>query len=251
MNITPEIYAEQKTPRFGSANPERMTMAFWEFMVPNREAAWNARMLFNDTQRTPDPVWCFHRFGTSITEMPDGRLICVGGEHEDFYDPDFYIYNDVIALLPSGQIEIYGYPEAVFGPTDFHTATLWGDHIYLIGTIGYSGERDSGATPVYRLDTNPYAIERLTTTGDHPGWISRHEAQLDPESAIITIRGGKLHGDRDGKPTYDDNDRVHQLDLRTLRWSLSSDRYQAVESYWPTTDEIDLLTDWFTRTQPR
>lgn len=40
------------------------------------------------------PVWCFNRFGATRTKLPDGRTVCIGGEHEDFYDPDFYIYND-------------------------------------------------------------------------------------------------------------------------------------------------------------
>jgi len=26
-------------------------------------------------------------------QLPDGRLVSVGGEHEDYYDPDFCIYN--------------------------------------------------------------------------------------------------------------------------------------------------------------
>ena len=47
------------------------------------------------------PVWCFSRFGTSLTELPDGRFVQIGGEHEDFYDPDFCIYNDVtVQKLP-------------------------------------------------------------------------------------------------------------------------------------------------------
>ena len=57
--------------------------------------------------------------GQSQTELPDGRLICVAGEHEDSYDPDFHIYNDVVVFDPSGEYEIYGYPQNVFPPTDF------------------------------------------------------------------------------------------------------------------------------------
>jgi hypothetical protein len=33
---------------------------------------------------------------------------CIGGEHEDYYDPDVHIYNDVVVLGPGGEIEIYG-----------------------------------------------------------------------------------------------------------------------------------------------
>jgi hypothetical protein len=42
-----------------------------------------------------------------------------GGEHEDFYDPDFCIYNDVFVHERDGSVAIYGYPESVFPPTDY------------------------------------------------------------------------------------------------------------------------------------
>ena len=70
------------------------------------------------------PVWCAQRFGQTVTLLPDGRAVQIAGEHEDHYDPDFTIYNDVFVHEPDGTIRIFGYPEAVFPPTDFHTATL-------------------------------------------------------------------------------------------------------------------------------
>ena len=69
------------------------------------------------------PVWCFDRFGQSMTILPDGRRIFIAGEHEDWYDPDFFIYNDVVVISTNGDIEhIFGYPIEVFPPTDFHAA---------------------------------------------------------------------------------------------------------------------------------
>ena len=38
----------------------------------------------------------------------------MGGEHEDFYDPDFCIYNDVVVYDGHGDFTIYGYPKEVF-----------------------------------------------------------------------------------------------------------------------------------------
>ena len=35
----------------------------------------------------------FFRLGGTRTELSDGRVIWIGGEHEDGYDPDFCIYN--------------------------------------------------------------------------------------------------------------------------------------------------------------
>ena len=66
-------------------------------------------------------------------------MICIAGEHEDYYDPDFCIYNDVVVLGLDGSVEIYGYPKDVFPPTDFHTATLVGDRVIVIGRLGYMG----------------------------------------------------------------------------------------------------------------
>jgi hypothetical protein len=59
------------------------------------------------------------------------------GEHEDHYDPDFFIHNDVVVRTPDGEVAIYGYPTEVFLPTDFHTATLLPASIVLIGSLGY------------------------------------------------------------------------------------------------------------------
>src|SRR6185312_15079372 len=101
-------------------------------------------------------------------------VVQVAGEHEDFYDEDFCIYNDVFVHSRDGGIRIFGYPESVFPPTDFHTATLIGEYIYLIGSLGYSGHRRYGTTPVYRLHTGTFKIEPLETTGAAPGWLYEH-----------------------------------------------------------------------------
>ena len=113
------------------------------------------------------------------------------GEHEDYYDPDFYIYNDVIVLGPVGQIDVYGYPKEVFPPTDFHTATVERDRIIIIGGLGYSENRRPCDTPVYSLDLRQYRISQFRTSGEMPGWISKHEACYDPKG-IITIKGGQV-----------------------------------------------------------
>ena len=68
------------------------------------------------------PMWCFERFGQSTTPL-GAVTVLIGGEHEDHYDPDFHIYNDLVVIAPGGGTEIYGYPRSVFPPTDFHSAT--------------------------------------------------------------------------------------------------------------------------------
>ncbi|RMH28034.1 MAG: hypothetical protein D6692_06905 [Planctomycetota bacterium] len=156
--------------------------------------------------------------------MADGRIICIGGEHEDGYDPDFCIFNDVVVLFPadgkddvdleSGRVEIYGYPESIFPPTDFHSATIVEDQIYIIGSLGYGDDRDDDSCQLYVLDSNNYRINSLEHSGPHPGWISRHHASYDPAAHAITVRGGK----RIVADDYRANHCIHRLHLEVMRW---------------------------------
>ncbi|MEO8610401.1 MAG: hypothetical protein ABI690_21070 [Chloroflexota bacterium] len=214
MEITQKMFAKMRHPRRGKANPERIYNPVWKFMVQNKESASWARLHFE----TPgSPVWSFDRFGMSETILSDGRVIYIAGEHEDYYDSDFYIYNDVIIIHPDGEIAIYGYKEAVFPPTDFHSATRINNHIYIIGRAGYWDERILSFTPVYRLNCDSLEIERLVTSGDYPGWISNHEAKFDEPNNKILIQSGKLVPEDDAAK-YEDNFQAYQLDLATLTW---------------------------------
>jgi hypothetical protein len=212
-----EEYLATKHRRYGKGNPERMNCPFWESMVRAGTGAWSARDHFGDVNLNDDPVWCFMRFEKSINELLDGRIVEIGGEHEDYYDPDFCIYNDVVVHHGDGSFDILGYPREVFPPTDFHTATLVGKFIYIIGSLGYSRERQGGATQVYRLDTETFAIEEMRTSGDNPGWISRHKATLR-ENREIHVRGGKLCTWNAGTEDYVDNQSEYVLNLDTLVW---------------------------------
>ena len=60
--------------------------------------------------------------GQAHVVLPDDRNVYIAGEHEGHYDPDFYIYNDVV-IVDGDCIRILCYPESVFTLTDFHTAT--------------------------------------------------------------------------------------------------------------------------------
>jgi len=185
-------YEDGKRRRFGEGNPQRMDVPFWQAMVWCGWSAASARMLFDGAQgerEERDPVWCYRRFGKSITQLPDGRFLEIGGEHEDFYDPDFCIYNDVFVHDGQGGFEIFSYPKEVFPPTDFHSATLVGSWIYIIGCMGYDAQQVFGHTPVYRIHIDTLAIERIETMGDNPGWICRHRAVLVGEE--IHVSGGQ------------------------------------------------------------
>jgi len=250
MKISRELFDQQRCPRFGNANPERIRLEFWEWMIrgddtppaepddslnpygwmmrmgylKSRYGPWRARDLFNiPVNRDTGPIWTFDRMGATETELPDGRLVRIGGEHEDSYDPDFCIYNDVVVFGPTDQIEIYGYPKEVFPPTDFHTATLTGDHIIIIGCLGYMDDRRPGYTPVYSLDLSGYRFTKIETSGEMPGWVFKHEAAFDSERTI-TIRGGETHDESCGRIRLRRNIEEFALDIRSWTWRRLTNR---------------------------
>ncbi|WP_197994962.1 ankyrin repeat domain-containing protein [Gimesia panareensis] len=221
FRATPADYQQWKSPRFGTTNPQRMNNPFWDDMIRSGKNAYLAREHFNDNSafEKPGVVWSFDRFGSSLTRLPDGRYVQVGGEHEDYYDPDFYIYNDVVIHDGQGNFEIYGYPKAVLPPTDFHSENLVKDEIYLIGGLGYPHQRVENETPVYRLKTGTWKIEKVPTTGTKPGWISRHRSYYDPKRNVIRIEGGQHEiRSRNRESKLADNTDSYELNLATLHW---------------------------------
>ncbi len=216
--VSPGDFRRAFTRTFGTRNPERMRAPFWEAMIRCGASAYAARQRFEATSGPPaEPVWCAQRFGQSLTFLPDGRGVQVGGEHEDFYDPDFCIYNDVFVHERDGSVAVYGYPESVFPPTDFHTATLVGDAIFVIGSLGYPGARRYGETPVYRLDVRTLRMDRLDARGEAPGWIYGHRATAAGPHRI-RVWGGKVVTETEGEESHAPNPGTVVLDLARLLW---------------------------------
>jgi hypothetical protein len=137
-------------------------------------------------------MWCFDRFGQSVTQLADGRTVLIGGEHEDHYDPHFYIYNDVVVRDDGGRVEIYGYSPDIFPPTDFHSATLVRNQIILIGNLGYPQDRALQHTQVLAVDCDNWSVSRTDTVERSPGWIHRHHTELQSGGASILVTGGQL-----------------------------------------------------------
>ncbi|MCW1922382.1 ankyrin repeat domain-containing protein [Luteolibacter arcticus] len=221
LPVSEAEYQEGRSRRFGNANPERMDLPFWNAMVRNGWTGYQAAKQFGDNSYDrDDPVWCHHRFGMSLTPLPDGRFIQIAGEHEDHYDPDFCIYNDVIVHDGKGGFEILGYPEEIFSPTDFHSATLVGEWIYLIGNLGYPHTREAFGreTPVFRFHIATGKIERIATSGTSPGWIHSHEAKLD-NGCIRVFQGKVLALDEDGESKFSGLLGSYSMDLATGVWT--------------------------------
>lgn len=221
-DLPPEDFQRARTRRFGVQNPQEMNEPFWLGMIRSGLSAYAAHALIDsggDSSDGEQPVWSAQRFGQSITFLPDGRIVQIGGEHEDSYDPNFCIYNDVFVHEPDGTIRLFGYPEAIFPPTDFHTATLMDDgHIYVIGRLGYRGQREFGHTPVYRLDTRTMHIEPVPTSGDAPGWLYRHKAT--PISADeIKVEAGNVARDNDDGEEHEANEDIYVLNVSSGAWT--------------------------------
>lgn len=207
-----------RSPREVVVSPTRLDNPLWHWLVRTRHSGYGANEIFKGPSPfDAGPMWCFDRFGKSETALPDGRVVHIGGEHEDYYDPDFFIYNDVIVVAPDGTIEIRSYSRDVFPPTDFHSATLVGDAIYLIGRLGYGPQRIEGTTPVFRLALETMTIAAVDTSGEAPGWLHRHSAELADDGRGIVVRGGEVWlGDQ---RTDQENIDAWSLDVASGRWT--------------------------------
>lgn len=207
-----------RSPRQVNESPARLDNPLWHWLVRTCHSAYNANKVFNGPSSFEvGPMWCFDRFGKSETALPDGRVVHIGGEHEDDYDPDFFIYNDVTVIDANGSIRIWGYERDVFPPTDFHSATLIGESIFIIGCFGYPEQRMVRHTPVYKLALETMTITPAETAGEAPGWIQRHSAELSDDNRAIIVRGGEVWlGD---KRTMQENIDSWSLDVATGHWT--------------------------------
>lgn len=95
-------------------------------------------------------------------------------------------------LRANGSTEFYGYPTDIFPPTDFHSATLFGDEIFIIGGLRYPDERDPSATLVFRLQLSDFSMQVVKTCGNTPSWLYDHSAELDEARHTIVCSGGKV-----------------------------------------------------------
>lgn len=210
-------FLDWRSPRRGTTNPTRQNNAVWRWLFISKLNAYQSNQQF----KGPDPFvagpgWSNDRFGQTTTYLPDGRTIYIAGEHEDSYDPDFYIYNDVIVQHPNGELDFYGYPTDVFPPTDFHTATLVGNYIWIIGNLGYFDERKTKNTiPIHTLNASTLVMESISATGESPPSICHHSAAYLPENNNIQIMSGEIWQDKESEK----NNTVWHFDLNTLSWA--------------------------------
>lgn len=224
VTCTPEAFTRHHQPRPGQHNGEEITTAFHIAMLESSENAYGAGEGFGLERSFGDKtwrhIWNADRFGQSLTGLPDGRWVQIGGEHEDSYDPDFFIYADVIVHTPPSapggawDRRVLAYPEDRFPPTDSHTATLVDGRIIVIGCLGYPAQRRPGQTPVYALDTHSFEMQRLECTGTAPGWLHKHQAQW-VAPGVVEVWGGERCVDGNQWQALPGRWR---LDLARLQW---------------------------------
>lgn len=168
-------YVTADIHEWATANPTDVTSRLSDPSGPDVCSSWDM------------PWWNLHRFGMSHTVLPSGREVFVGGEHEDYYDPNFFIYNDVIVRDTDGSIRVYAYSRDVFPPTDFHVAVLYKDDLWIFGSIGYDSHLKKGAPmQVLRLDLNTFAMEKIVSDGG-PKWV--HWKEDDPSKPTLLPDG--------------------------------------------------------------
>jgi hypothetical protein len=217
--LTPQDFAAWRSPRVVVDNPTRLDNPLWHWLVRTRWSAYQANQRFHGPSPFgAGPMWCFDRFGMSATALPDGRVVHIGGEHEDYYDPDFCIYNDVTVIGADGDIAIHAYPREDFPPTDFHSASLvGGGTVIVIGCLGYADQRTVGETPVYRLALDSMRMSRVATHGEAPGWIHGHTAELSAAGGEIVVKGGEIW--RGERLSMAENIDAWSLRLADGRWT--------------------------------
>jgi len=220
FSVNKEDYLKWRSVRFGKDNPEIVTSNYHRWLIESREPAFLIKRHFGDNifKANPDPIWCFDRFGQSETTDSAGNTYLIGGEHEDYGCNDFCIYNDVVRIGADSSVTLFLYPENVFPPTDFHSATLIGSEIFIIGTIGYVQTRKDGTTNVFRLSLHDMSISKYETTGENPGWIFCHIAKYDKESnEIIVYDGERCHPEEN---IILNNFDVYGLNVKDGKWRL-------------------------------
>lgn len=223
--VTRKLFRQWQTARRGSKPAEELTNPVWQWLFRGRVDPYHAGERFKTflakalgrVEFPSEPRWAGCRMGQSRTELADGRVFWIAGEHEDYYDPDFYIYNDVIVQHSDGKVAIFGYPSSSFRPTDFHSATaIDGDQtILLIGSIGYSDQRNVGRTQIYALNTETLKIREINSSENGPGWINKHKATVSDDGISIVIRGGEVLSD-DG---FLENIDEWSLSLSDFQWT--------------------------------
>jgi hypothetical protein len=160
-------------------NPTKICKPFWKYMISHGDMnAWDAAKKLGLGMQDR-PIFCFQRFGRTETILPDGRIVYIAGEHEDFYDPDFFIYNDVVVVRGRADTRARLEPERMSAPSsddpeDFEAGDAgWRKYVFEERTkeILRNALAAEGASPddidIYRYPTDVFAPTDFHTATYH------------------------------------------------------------------------------------
>lgn len=223
-NISPQQLSIVLKPVQATDNPTRCQHPVYDWLIRSKLYGSSIRQLVRQHLHiNPEQaVWCFNRMGQSRTIMADGTQIYIGGEHEDFYDPDFRIYNDAVIVYPDQSTELFQYTEQDFPPTDFHSASLHADekHIILVGCNGHPEQRDLSTTQVATFNVITAQVQLIKTSGQAPAWLHQHEAKwIDTDILEVSSGNVLLAVPEFSYPLFIRNLYRWQLDTISWYWS--------------------------------
>ncbi|WP_213067261.1 hypothetical protein, partial [Acinetobacter sp. CFCC 10889] len=151
---------------------------------------------------------------------------------EDYYFPDFDIYNDVTIKYLDGTCELWNYPEEQFPPVYAHS-TIYDKNThktYITGGLGSGDRQRQNVTEIYVLDLETKDIQKIEALGESPPCLHDHNTKIWNHD-LIEIKGGYiLHKGIAIKNMY-----VWYFNLKTQTWlKQESEQYQQ----WVITPEI-------------
>lgn len=256
--VSVEWFERGRKHRYGRANPERFDEPVWEWMEREKVFSWDSMQRFGipwePDPRAAEPNWWFSRLWVSFVDLGDGRCLSIGGM-SDAYGDDALDYNDVREYRedePSATSEllaIYGYPREVFPGVCGATATLIGEHVYVIGGVEEGPHWDAQRAGVYRLHVPTMRMEKVETSGEDPGAIRYHFSELSADGGAIVVSGGNRkmraqHRIPRGWKQTDESRGVFELCLRTHRWRVVEERPECFEmkSESPRRNQLPLMS---------
>ena len=218
-----QTFLKWRSPRPGISNPENLTNQFWVYAIRYGGSSWQLNQdLGGPDEFEAGPCFSFQRYGQAKVILDDGRRVLIGGTHEDFYDPGFCIYNDVV-VIEDDKVTIYGYPVNIFPPTDYASATLVGNEIWIIGHLGYREHRNEAPTNVFILNIDDWSIRVAECHGNDPGSIWGHCAELSSDGKQLLISSGECHCKLVGLPDQSlINPSLYVLNLENFNWLMFS-----------------------------
>jgi hypothetical protein len=223
VKITQEEFVKGRKIVFGSTNPEEVMTPYLRFAIRSRYQGYSlCSHCGSDEWGYLAPIWSAYRFGQSLTQLPDGRWVEIGGLHND--SQDTAIFNDVIVTM-EGEPRLFRYPAADFRPVYRHAAVLVENSIFIIGGKPWVPPPFDHETEVYKLDLRSMSIDKVDVVGPSPGYIFDHSAWL-VEGNKIQIFGGERRfiSSEEKEPPEGRSNFEWQIDLERMAWDQNAAR---------------------------